>query len=69
MEEDVLERLKSVFDVCDERKEGYITVGHFKDLAKEHFGQFGDDEVIIVFCLVFFLLFLHVNRSLTCFLT
>lgn len=45
MEEDVLEKLRTVFNVCDERNEGYITVDHFKDLAKEHFGQFGDDEV------------------------
>lgn len=45
MEEDVLEKLRTVFNVCDERNEGYISVEHFKDLAKEHFGQFGDDEV------------------------
>lgn len=47
MEEDVLEKLRTVFNVCDERNEGYITVDHFKDLAKEHFGQFGDDEKIV----------------------
>lgn len=48
MEEDVLEKLRTVFNVCDERNEGYISVEHFKDLAKEHFGQFGDDEVRLV---------------------
>uniref|UniRef100_K1PLZ8 Rab11 family-interacting protein 4 n=1 Tax=Magallana gigas TaxID=29159 RepID=K1PLZ8_MAGGI len=47
MEEDVLEKLRTVFNVCDERNEGYISVEHFKDLAKEHFGQFGDDEKIV----------------------
>lgn len=45
MEEDVLERLRTVFNVCDERNEGYISTEHFKELAKEHFGQAGDDEV------------------------
>lgn len=52
MEEDVLEKLRTVFNVCDERNEGYITVDHFKDLAKEHFGQFGDDEVRRLFFLL-----------------
>lgn len=54
MEEDVLEKLRTVFNVCDERNEGYITVEHFKDLAKEHFGQFGDDEVRRFACVVGF---------------
>ncbi|XP_078317976.1 rab11 family-interacting protein 4A-like isoform X4 [Crassostrea virginica] len=47
MEEDVLERLRTVFNVCDERNEGYISTEHFKELAKEHFGQAGDDEKIV----------------------
>ncbi|KAJ8318956.1 hypothetical protein KUTeg_004047 [Tegillarca granosa] len=38
MEGDVLEKLRTVFDVCDDQKEGYITTDHFKNLAKEHFG-------------------------------
>ena len=42
-DEDYVERLRAVFDLCDVQKQGFITVGHFVDLAKEHFG--GADEV------------------------
>lgn len=38
MEEDVLEKLRIVFNVCDECNEGYIFVEYFKDLVKEYFG-------------------------------
>ncbi len=36
--ESVTDRLRAVFDLCDSERKGYITVDHFIDLAKEHFG-------------------------------
>lgn len=35
------ERLRTIFDLCDEDKDGYIDVLHFKGLAKDHFGADG----------------------------
>ncbi len=32
------EKLRAVFDLFDTEKRGYITVDHFVDLAREHFG-------------------------------
>ena len=32
------DKLRSVFDICDQSRQGYITVEHFAGLAKEHFG-------------------------------
>lgn len=45
MEEDVRDKLRDIFDVCDEDKEGFITIDHFKNLAKEHFGTESDGQV------------------------
>ena len=45
MEEDVRHKLREIFDVCDETNEGFITVEHFKNLAKEHFGTESDGQV------------------------
>ena len=36
-------RLRAVFDICDPDKKGFITVDHFVNLAREHFGA-GDEE-------------------------
>ncbi|CAG2248227.1 RAB11FIP3_4 [Mytilus edulis] len=47
MEEDVRDKLRDIFDVCDEDKEGFITIDHFKNLAKEHFGTESDGQEII----------------------
>lgn len=44
---DYTERLRTVFDLCDEQNEGYITVDHFKNQVKEHFGDFGGEVGII----------------------
>ncbi|GAB1608658.1 rab11 family-interacting protein 4A-like isoform X4 [Argonauta hians] len=38
-----LNRLKTVFEVCDEKNDGYITIEHFENLIREHFGE-GDSE-------------------------
>ncbi|OWF45665.1 Rab11 family-interacting protein 3 [Mizuhopecten yessoensis] len=46
MDGDLRGKLQSVFDVCDVQKEGYITVDHFKNLAKEHFGADSDENVV-----------------------
>ncbi|XP_069124898.1 uncharacterized protein [Argopecten irradians] len=46
MDGDLRGKLQSVFDVCDVEKEGYITVDHFRNLAKEHFGADSDENVI-----------------------
>ena len=35
---DYIIKLRKVFDICDQKKQGYISVQHFADLAKEHFG-------------------------------
>ena len=35
---DYVDRLRAVFDLCDIAQQGYISVQHFQDLAKEHFG-------------------------------
>jgi len=43
MDVDIREKLQTVFDVCDVEKEGYITVNHFKELAKDHFGADSDE--------------------------
>lgn len=43
MDGDLRGKLRSVFDVCDVKREGYITVDHFKNLAKEHFGADSDE--------------------------
>ena len=40
---DYEDRLRAVFDVCDDRKEGFISVDHFVNLAKEHFGADGGE--------------------------
>lgn len=37
-------KLKSVFEVCDEKNDGYITIEHFENLIREHFGG-GESEV------------------------
>ena len=42
------EQLKSVFDLCDEKQEGFISTDRFSGLAKEHFG--GAEEVSCVAC-------------------
>ena len=39
---DYMERLRAVFDLCDVDKQGFISVAHFVELAREHFGA--DDE-------------------------
>ncbi|ESP01456.1 hypothetical protein LOTGIDRAFT_230713 [Lottia gigantea] len=36
-----LDKLRSVFDVCDEDDDGLIAVDHFEKLAVEHFGASG----------------------------
>lgn len=39
-----VEKLRTVFDLCDANKEGYITVEHFKNLVKDHFGAAGGED-------------------------
>lgn len=39
------DKLKAIFDLCDEDKDGYIDVDHFKDLAKDHFGAESEEEI------------------------
>lgn len=36
-----VDKFKAIFDLCDEDKDGYIDVDHFKGLAKDHFGAEG----------------------------
>ena len=36
--EEYLEKLRAVFEVFDTEQRGFITVDHFVDLAREHFG-------------------------------
>ena len=33
-----MDKLKAVFDLCDDQDLGYISVEHFSELAREHFG-------------------------------
>ena len=47
MEEDVRDKLREIFNVCDENQEGFITIDHFKNLAKEHFGTETEGQEII----------------------
>ncbi|XP_076447175.1 rab11 family-interacting protein 4-like isoform X6 [Babylonia areolata] len=37
------DRYKAIFDLCDDDKDGYIDVDHFRGLAKDHFGAEGLD--------------------------
>nr|KAG5709696.1 hypothetical protein BaRGS_027721 [Batillaria attramentaria] len=39
------DKFKAIFDLCDEDKDGYIDVDHFKGLAKDHFGAEGEEEI------------------------
>ena len=41
--QDNVDRFRAIFDLCDEDKDGYIDVDHFKELAKDHFGAEGLD--------------------------
>ena len=43
--EDYIERLRAVFDLCDIAQQGYISVEHFQELAKEHFGATEGEQV------------------------
>jgi Ca2+-binding EF-hand superfamily protein len=45
MDGEFIDKLRTVFSVCDVHNEGYITVDHFKNLAKEHFSAGSSDEV------------------------
>uniref|UniRef100_A0A0L8IE11 EF-hand domain-containing protein n=1 Tax=Octopus bimaculoides TaxID=37653 RepID=A0A0L8IE11_OCTBM len=40
-----LNRLKTVFEVCDEKNDGYITIEHFENLIREHFGEGESEEL------------------------
>ena len=40
------ERLRPVFDICDLDKKGFITVEHFANLAREHFGAGQQDNEV-----------------------
>ncbi|CAI9723695.1 family-interacting 4A-like isoform X6 [Octopus vulgaris] len=40
-----LNRLKTVFEVCDEKNDGYITIEHFEKLIREHFGEGESEEL------------------------
>ncbi|KAK7501285.1 hypothetical protein BaRGS_00007410 [Batillaria attramentaria] len=42
---DSADKFKAIFDLCDEDKDGYIDVDHFKGLAKDHFGAEGEEEI------------------------
>nr|ASM47585.1 Rab11 family-interacting protein 3 [Leptochiton asellus] len=42
---DYTDRLRTVFELCDEQNEGYITVDHFKNQVKE-LGDFGGEEIV-----------------------
>lgn len=45
------DRFRAIFDLCDDDKDGYIDVEHFKGLAKDHFGAEGLDlEVSGLIC-------------------
>lgn len=49
MEEDVRDKIREIFNVCDENQEGFITIDHFKNLAKEHFGTETEGQVGTVY--------------------
>ena len=36
--DDSVDRLRAVFDLCDTKNRNFISVQHFTELAKEHFG-------------------------------
>ncbi|KAL5018405.1 hypothetical protein ScPMuIL_004127 [Solemya velum] len=38
-------KLETIFDVCDENNQGYITIDRFKTLAKEHFGTNDSEDI------------------------
>ena len=44
---DYVDRLRAVFDLCDIAQQGYISVQHFQELAKEHFGAGESGEEVI----------------------
>ena len=46
MESSSAEKLKDVFDLCDVDGKGYISVDHFIQLAKDHFGIDEDGEKV-----------------------
>ncbi|XP_059146652.1 rab11 family-interacting protein 4B-like isoform X2 [Physella acuta] len=46
--EDTLEhsdKFKQIFDLCDVDKDGFIDVQHFTELAQDHFGAYGTEEL------------------------
>jgi len=40
--DDYVDKLRAVFDLCDTKKQNFISVQHFIELAKEHFGAVED---------------------------
>ena len=48
---DYMTKLRKVFEICDQKKQGYISVEHFADLAKEHFGA---ERTQVCFCFNYF---------------
>ncbi|KAK3767877.1 hypothetical protein RRG08_059207 [Elysia crispata] len=42
---DFSDKFKDIFDLCDVDKDGYIDVHHFKELAADHFGAAGIEEL------------------------
>ena len=50
------DRLRAVFDLCDTKNRNFISVQHFTELAKEHFGA-GDGSGLEVGLQVRFFLY------------
>lgn len=43
---DYFNKLKTVFEVCDEKNDGYITIEHFENLIRDHFGGGESEELV-----------------------
>ncbi|XP_041364795.1 rab11 family-interacting protein 3-like isoform X2 [Gigantopelta aegis] len=42
---DLIERLRNIFSLCDDDDDGFISADHFRELAGEHFGAAGSQEI------------------------
>lgn len=43
---DIADQYRAIFDLCDDRKDGFINVNHFKELVKTHSGTGFDLEIV-----------------------
>lgn len=46
--DEYVDKLRAVFDLCDTKKQNFISVQHFIELAKEHFGAVQDGVALEV---------------------